>query len=126
MTASQTTVKMIAYRLYGAVLDGERVREAERERYCFIGMGYILIYRRKLRRAKPGWKEMRDLTVLPPAAAEWLRQSNMEILEEFAERHAEDARSGKEQFLERFERELEAEARRLREKDREGEKETCE
>ena len=111
MTAHVT--KNVSYRLYGTVLDEESAKLPETERYCFLGPGYILIYRRKLRRKRDGWKEMRDLTVLPDAALEWLREANMEILEEFTREHRESLEARNGQFLDRFERELEAEARKF-------------
>ena len=128
MTEQRT--RKVIYRLYGTVLNEESAALPETERYCFIGPGYILVYRRKLRRRPEGWKEMRDLTVLPPAAVEWLREANMEILEEFARKHRESAEDRSGRFLDRFERELEAEARRFHgeqaETPKEGEEATCE
>lgn len=112
--------KRISYRVYGVALNEESAALVQTERFCYIGPGYILIYRRKLGRSKAGWKEMRDLSILPSSAIEWLRQANFQILEEFAREHEDRLSRQNEQFLDRFEKELESERLHVEQKQAEG------
>lgn len=111
----------IQYALYGAQISEKNIERAQKERFFYIGPQYVLIYRKKLKKRPNMWKMIPETANMTVSVTEWLQKCNMEILTEVAEAKLAEQSDGAESFLERFERELEAERNKIREAEKGGE-----
>lgn len=107
------------YRLFAMAVTEANVERAAAERFCRICPGYILIYLSGKRRIE-GAAEVagEDLKRLTDADRAWLRESNLAILAEAAEKAGMTARETEKRWnatLDLLEAELRAERKRAEE-----------
>lgn len=104
--------KVQKYRLFAARCSAETMEIAMETPYARIANGYILLY--KPGKCPEGYAELTDKAdeLLNDTEKAWLRETNLAILEAFAQKHQEAARKGMIAFGKRFEKELQAEIRK--------------
>lgn len=100
--------KVVKYRLFAALCNEATMRIAMETPFSRVSNGYILLYKRG--GAPEGYKELTDkmTELLTKEEKEWLQEVNLEIMQEFAAKHAEAQKKGIIDFGKRFERALRA------------------
>lgn len=117
-----SVVRAEKYRLYVAPFNQETAKVALSEPYAKASKSHILLYKKG---KKPDeYKEITDenINLLPAADRKWLQEINVKLIREFMLKHREEEERANKKFLEEFERELEAERKKLSEQ---GSGETC-
>lgn len=103
------------YRLFVAETRNDTMRTALDEAWSKASGTHVLIYKKG--KCPPGFREMKDenLHLLPSADREWLNEVNALAAAEFLKKHEKEAERANLRFLSDFEKELEAERRKLAE-----------
>lgn len=114
-------MKTEKYRLFAAKVNDDTMKAAMNAKHSRITPAYVLVYKSGKKPAEE-FKEMgdREIEFLTKADLQWLAESNIRIMEEFAEKHREEEEKARAKFFAEFKAELEAEEKKLMEERNDG------